>query len=240
VLTDFDGTLAPIVADPATAIALPGAIEAIGALAARYGRVAVISGRGLAFLATQFGGPGAVPDGLTLIGLYGLERLVDGRIVPHPSAAPWAAVIEAAGAAAAHEAPPGVLVERKGLAIGLHVRGAPEQAGWVESFATERAAATGLLAEPGKLAWELRPPIEVDKGTVVSELAEGLEAVCFAGDDTGDLPAFATLARLRAQGLTTLSVAARSPESPPGLTDAADVVVEGPPGVLAFFRYLLQ
>ncbi len=37
---------------------------------------------------------------------------------------------------------------------------------------------------------ELRPPVKTDKGTVVDELASGLGAACFFGDDLGDLPAF--------------------------------------------------
>ena len=48
--TDFDGTLAPIVTDPATARPAPGAIEALARLAGRYRRVAVVSGRPLEFL----------------------------------------------------------------------------------------------------------------------------------------------------------------------------------------------
>ncbi len=46
------------------------------------------------------------------------------------------------------------------------------------------------------MSWELRPPVPTDKGTVVTELAAGLAAVCFVGDDTGDLPAFEALRRL--------------------------------------------
>ena len=45
VFTDFDGTLAPIVDDPASALPLPGVVDALEALAGRYGRVGVISGR---------------------------------------------------------------------------------------------------------------------------------------------------------------------------------------------------
>ena len=45
VFTDFDGTLAPIVDDPAEARPLPGVVDALAALAGRDGRVVVISGR---------------------------------------------------------------------------------------------------------------------------------------------------------------------------------------------------
>ena len=43
--TDFDGTLAPIVADPRAARPLPGAVPALRRLARAVGTVAVITGR---------------------------------------------------------------------------------------------------------------------------------------------------------------------------------------------------
>ena len=101
-------------------------------------------------------------------------------------------------AAADSAAPDGLLVERKGLSVTLHFRQAPHLAGWAAAFAADEQSATGLVAQSGKQAWELRPPVPTDKGTVVAGLAAGLRAVCFVGDDTGDLPAFGALAQLRA------------------------------------------
>jgi trehalose 6-phosphate phosphatase len=76
---------------------------------------------------------------------------------------------------------------------------------------------------------------------VVSERARAahLEAVMFVGDDTVDLPAFDALDELSEQGVATLRVAVRSDESPPELLERADVVVDGPPGVLDFLSRLL-
>ncbi len=72
-VVDFDGTLSPIVDDPARARAAPGAAEALVALAARFGLVAVMSGRPTDFLRT------VVPAEVVLSGLYGLEVVRDGR-----------------------------------------------------------------------------------------------------------------------------------------------------------------
>ena len=85
---------------------------------------------------------------------------------------------------------------------------------------------------------ELRPPLDTDKGTVVMELADGLEAVCYLGDDRGDMPAFAALARMSEAGRDVLAVAVRSDESPSELLVAADLVVEGPAGVLELLEAL--
>ncbi|MGH8991943.1 MAG: trehalose-phosphatase, partial [Acidimicrobiia bacterium] len=92
VVVDFDGTLAPIVDDPAQARPLPGAVSALGRLAVRLARVAVVSGRPVDFLRRYLPPPG--PD---LFGQYGLERLEAGRVVVAPGAREWMpAVAEAA------------------------------------------------------------------------------------------------------------------------------------------------
>jgi trehalose 6-phosphate phosphatase len=257
VLTDFDGTISPIVDRPDTAIALPGVTEVLVRLAARYARVAVISGRPVAYLVDRLSGgrPGREREpielervglervglelvGLELVGLYGLERLRGGQVVELEEAGPWRAVVAAVADEARASAPAGVLVEPKGLTVTLHVRAAPEQARWVEEFAADQARRRGLAVHPGKLSVELRPPIEVDKGTVVAALAEDLAAVCYLGDDRGDLPAFARLRELRARGVTTLGIAVLSAEAPPGLAEAADVTVDGPEGALEVLRLL--
>ncbi len=67
---------------------------------------------------------------------------------------------------------------------------------------------------------------------VVRERAEGLAAAAFAGDDRVDLPGFDALDELAAEGMTTVRVGVRSDEAPPELLDRADVVVEGPAGVV--------
>jgi trehalose 6-phosphate phosphatase len=89
------------------------------------------------------------------------------------------------------------------------------------------------------MSWELRAPVRRDKGTVVTELAEGLSAACFMGDDVGDLPAFDALDRLDAAGVAVLKVGVRSEEAPVELLERADVVVDGPAGVVDLLRRLL-
>ncbi len=88
---------------------------------------------------------------------------------------------------------------------------------------------------------ELHPPVAVDKGTAVEALVAVpvIRAVCFLGDDVGDLPAYDALDRLAAVGVHALRVAVRSAEAPPALLERADVVVEGPAGAVAFLEDLL-
>lgn len=234
VVTDFDGTLAPIVTDPTAARPIDGAIDVLAHLAGRYRTVAVVSGRPAAFLATL------LPPTVDVVGLYGLERLSDGELVDHPDAARWRPIVDAASAAAVAELPDAVLVEPKGLSLTLHFRTAPAFERDVQRWATRREETDGLVVRPAKMSLELHPPIAVDKGTVVHELAEGATGVCFLGDDVGDLPAFAAVAGLRAAGVHTASIAVRTGEAPAEVLAAGDVVVEGPAGALDVLRALVS
>ena len=244
ILTDFDGTLAPIVADPTASRPLPEAVDVLHRLARTYRRVAVVSGRPAAFLADHLrlgtADAGVPGEGLVAIGLYGLEMADGGDVTTHPSAAEWREVVTHVADRADEEGPPEVLVERKGLSLTLHYRTAPEHADWARTWAAEQAEHTGLVRHSGRMSEELRPPLSVDKGTVVAQLAEGLAAACFFGDDSGDLPAFEVLDRLaRDDGVATLKVGVRSEEAPPDLLDSADVVVDGPLGAVEVLSRLL-
>jgi trehalose 6-phosphate phosphatase len=227
-LVDFDGSLAPIVLDPSKSRILPSARAALARLVPDLGRVAVVSGRPAQFLRDALD-----LDGVELVGQYGLEQVVDGHVVVDERVAPY---VEAIGSVAdrAEAELPGVRVERKGeVAVTLHWRERPELSTGVVEWATAAAIAAGLDAPlRGRMALELRPPVPVDKGTATARLARGMHAAAFAGDDAGDLPAFAALRRLRDDGSLAhaVSVGVQSDESPPEIR-AADVVVDGPHGL---------
>jgi trehalose 6-phosphate phosphatase len=228
VLVDFDGSLAPIVADPASSRPLPAAREALAGLVPLVDRVAVVSGRPVAFLVDTLG-----IDGIVYAGLYGLERLVDGEVVVDARAEPWLDVMTQV-AQDAEAAFPDLLVEHKGrVAVTIHWRTAPSLAAEAQAFAAGLARRYDL-DEPmrGRMSVELRPPVPVDKGTVTAELAAGASVVVFAGDDAGDLVAFDVLTRLAETGAVahTVRIGVRSTEAPPGIFDA-DVLVDGPLGL---------
>ncbi len=243
VVTDFDGTLAPIVEDPSAARPVPGAAALLAGLARTFAVVAVVSGRPAAFLVDRLGGPGAAQAaGVHLVGLYGLERAApDGTVVVAEEVAPWAPVVGGAATRLSDGAPDGVLVEAKGAAVTVHWRRAPGAAGWVAARVEAEAARTGLAVHAGRRSLELRPPVPVDKGTVVRSLTEGATAACYAGDDLGDLPAFAALRR-RAQedGMAQVSVCVLDEETAPEVVALADVTVRGPAGACALLAWLSE
>ena len=233
---DFDGTLSAIVDDPVAARPLPGVPALLAGLATVFALVAVISGRPTSFFRAALGDEPA----LELVGLYGLERALGAS----SQAEEWAAVIDAVVAEARSVAPVGVYVEPKGLTVTLHWRHAPQAQGWVQTFAARSAAARRLAVHTGRMEVELRPPLRVDKGTVVRQLADEqggrLRQVAVFGDDVGDLPAFEEVGRLGRPGapVGAVRVAAVDGESPTAVAAQADLTVPGAAGAVALLREL--
>jgi len=220
IFLDLDGTLAPIVARPELARILPEIGPTLARLAGRLEVVAVISGRPSEQVRELVD-----VDGVVIVGTHGLE---DER----PMSVEVLDEIEAAAAAV------GAWVEPKGAAAAVHFRAledpeAAEEASMSPLAAIATAHALEIL--PGKRILELTPAGRPRKGGALERIARerGLEAVLFAGDDVGDLDAFAALERLRSQGVWTCGVVARGDDSPPEVKAAADVVVDGPSGMAA-------
>ena len=232
ILTDFDGTLSEIVEHPSEARPLDGVVETLAQLASRYAKVAVLSGRPVSFLAQH------LPGSLLLSGLYGLELVEAGHREDDPVALEWGAAVDGVVREAGESGPEGMHVETKGLSLTLHYRTRPEIEDDVRAWATAQAIRTGLDLRTAKMSIELHPPVDADKGTAVDSIAEELDAVCFFGDDVGDLPAFAALARLREDGVYTVRLAVRSPEAPAELLAQADAVLDSPRAALDVLRRL--
>lgn len=242
IATDFDGTLAPIVADPREARADPGAVAALRELAGLAGTLAVITGRPAAE-AVELGGFESVP-GLIVLGHYGLERWQGGALTgPGDLPGVEAARQRLPGMLAGAGAPEGVWVEDKGSALAVHTRRAADPVGALAALREPLAglaADVGLVVEPGRLVIELRPP-GMDKGAALTALVAERKAgpVLFAGDDLGDLAAFAAVRALRGEGHPGVTVCSASGEVSE-LAAEADLVVDGPGGVAALLSWLAR
>ena len=230
---DYDGTLAPIVDDPAGARPVPGVPDLLARLGARLAVVAVVSGRPLAYLSAALGRP----PGVRMAGLYGMEEIgADGVVRRDPDAERWRAHVQEVNDVLRRRTPPGVEVEPKGLTVTVHWRRAPEAESWVRASAFSEAARTGLRVQPGRMSVELRPPVAADKGTVVARLGARHRVVGCFGDDVGDIPAFEAVSALGRAGAETVTVAVVDEESPPELLALADVTVAGPDGAVALLE----
>lgn len=240
IATDFDGTLAPIVSDPERSQPIEGTVEVLRALSGRGARVAVVTGRDAA-TAVRLGGFDAVP-GLVVEGLYGAETWQDGDLSAPAEPVELGHLRERLPSLVAeHAGDPNVWVEDKRLSLVVHTRRAGDPDAALRALTAPMgalAAELGLELHSGRAVLEIRLP-GFDKGTALRGLIDRFNppAVLFAGDDVGDLPAFATIVELRAAGTPAWSVAAASAEVPE-LADAADVTVNGPTGVVALLRRL--
>ena len=245
ILTDVDGTLAPIVARPEEAAVPPRASELLARLSERYGLVGCVSGRRAEEARRLVG-----VEGIAYAGNHGLELLLPGDDAPRldPSlqgrgrvAADFVASLGATALADAE-----LRLEDKGPIQALHWRGAEDDRG-AEAHAHEigvAAGQAGLELRWGRKVLELRPPGGGGKDAAVAALlaTDDVELAAYAGDDRTDLDAFRRLRELQGNG--ELEVAVRvgivSTEGPPEIAEEADMTVDGPPGWLALLEALAE
>jgi trehalose 6-phosphate phosphatase len=185
VTSDFDGTLAPIVDDPAAARPLPDAAAALIALADLPSvTVALISGRALATLREL----SAMPASVALVGSHGAE--FDTGFAHDIDDALLQRIVDDLTEIA--DGRPGVAVETKLASVALHVRNASAVDGEA-ALAAARAAARSWGAEmtTGKMVLEFAV-ISTDKGEAIDILRDQADAtaVVFFGDDVTDEKAF--------------------------------------------------
>ncbi|MGB3955739.1 MAG: trehalose-phosphatase [Brooklawnia sp.] len=240
VAIDFDGTLAPIVADPERAFPDPQALAALGRLGSLVGQVAIITGRP-ARTAVSLGGLAQVPglERLVVLGQYGVERwdAATGTFEIPPVPAAIEDVADELPLVLAQAGQPDARIEHKQRAIAVHTRQLPDPEGAYSVLAdpvTELAARHGLQVEPGRFVLEIRAA-SADKGDALNELVAevGAEVVVYAGDDLGDIPAFRAVRGMGERGLVGIGVYAASEEQP-ALRELADVSCEATPGVAAW------
>jgi len=235
ILTDVDGTLAPIVARPELAAVPSRTRELLRALNDLYGLVGCISGR-RALEARRLVGV----EEIAYAGNHGLELLMPGEDEPQLDPALAGAERVARDFIAGFDnedlRATGFRLEDKGPIQSLHWRGADDERA-AEARAHEIAAEAGRAElEPrwGRKVLELRPLGGGGKDTAVAALLAGEEIVAalFAGDDRTDLDAFRRLRDLREEGQleAVLCVGVISPEAPPELTEECDLAVDGPDG----------
>jgi alpha,alpha-trehalase len=193
VLLDFDGTLSEIVNDPDSATLVPGAAEALKALATHC-PVALVSGRALADIQARVGLPN-----MWYGGSHGFELAApDGTYHQDDEA------IAAVGALERAEADvrcrlggvDGILVENKRFSVAVHYRNvAPQRVAEVAAVVRTMGLRSGLRVTPGRKVIELRPNIDWDKGQTLEWILDQIDGPgpilpIYVGDDLTDEDAF--------------------------------------------------
>ena len=232
-LLDIDGTISPIAPTPEAASISEPIRALLRRLVPRLALVAAVSGRAAADAARMVD-----VAGMVYAGNHGLEVFREGRTVPLPEAAPFQDAIREVLRGAQAELPlAGLIFENKGLTGSVHYRLAddPDAAGGRAGEVLKRlCSAHGLRLTSGRMVWELRPPLDANKGTAVRRLVEEyrLRAAIFCGDDRTDVDAFDVLRGLRAaEACRTLNVGVAAAETPPEVRASADVLVDGVTGM---------
>ena len=231
VMSDIDGTLAPIVARPEDATAPEATRRLLRQLVAKGVRVAAVTGRSLEAARRMVG-----VEGIAYAADHGLTLWLDGKRESAPGLAEYERLAAEAERELGGLAEAGVQMENKGALLAAHYRNAPDRAAAREAI---RAAIEGseaarrFEAKEGRLVVELRPPIAADKGTAVEALAGrlGLAGIVCLGDDVTDIDMFRAVERLREGGVAGVSVAVASEEAAPEVMEAADFRLEGREGV---------
>lgn len=239
--SDLDGTLAPIAPTPEAAQMSKRGRELLAALRDALPLVALISGRRAASLQAKVG-----IEGLTYVGNHGLESWAAGHTSVLPEAAPYLPHLKAVKDELKLLQQEGVQVEDKEVTLSFHYR----QAAQPEAFAARHAAQIeeivekhGLVLFMGKMVFEVRPPIEMDKGIAFRQLVQEhrLQAALFLGDDISDLNALHMARRLRDENICNAwGVGVQSLDAPEGLAATADFLASGVDDVEDLLAWLLS
>ncbi|MDA1329625.1 MAG: trehalose-phosphatase [Chloroflexi bacterium] len=239
-VSDLDGTLSPIVEDPDAAAITERNRALLAALQKELALVALVSGRGAVDVVARVG----LPE-LVVVGNHGLERWEAGENEVLTEATAFRTQLEAAKALIEELIEPGAHLEDKGVTLTLHYRQHADPDDYAKRIGQRikiLADAQGLRFSKGRMVFEFRPPVEVDKGTTLRGLVveHQLEGVLYIGDDTTDVAALEAARDLRAAGqCEAWGIGVQSEEMPEEVEETADFSVSGVGGVEELLDWLL-
>lgn len=235
IITDIDGTIAPLAATPGAARVDQDARHALMRLIPRLTLVAALTGRRAEDGASLVD----IPD-LLVVGNHGMEALAGSTLTTDPDADSYAPnvhrVIERLRLS---PLPPGTILEDKGPTASVHYRLAPnhpEARTALLALLEPLALAEDLWLTEGRALIEIRPPVPINKGYALRRLraAYALDSIVMFGDDLTDVDAFDALSALRAAGeVAGLSVGVIAPDgtAPPEVLAAVDAIATGVTGI---------
>jgi trehalose 6-phosphate phosphatase len=231
---DYDGTLTPIVRNPAQAVLCPSVRTVLHQLHQRPATtVAIVSGRQLGDVQALVG-----IDSLLYAGNHGLEIVGPDFYFLHSDAQQATTLLQALASQLEQQLAdlPGVFVENKRLTLAVHTRQAVPSDKDIARDRVERVcrglAQQQLRLVQGKEVLEIRPGIDWHKGRAIAWIADRLRQpnllTVFVGDDRTDEDAFRFLP-------DALTVKVGSP-----LDTAASYHVADPTGVVRFLNWLVS
>lgn len=240
-ITDVDGTISPIIDVPDAARVTPENARLLSQLREKSTLVAVVSGRSAEDVAQRVGIPG-----LVYVGNHGMETWAEGEVRVSAEAEVYRDDLVLALQDVRGNVIEGMRLEDKGATLSVHYRQTafPEKAvAELTPVMQEIATRHGLVLTQGRMVFEFRPPVNIDKGTAVKDLvvSHKLEAVIFLGDDTTDVSAFQMVRQLRVSDRCLgYGLGVKSQATPPLVLTESDCYVEEVAGVESFLGWVLN
>lgn len=240
-ITDMDGTISPIVANPEDAVVTPRNYELLQQLRKKLTLVSVVSGRTVRSVTSRLSLPGIV-----YIGNHGLERCVDGQVRHSFNIDRFRPMLKASAEELQQIPLDNIQVEDKGATVTLHYRQTEDTQQTRDQLlpvVQKIAARHNLEYFEGRMIFELCPPVEANKGSAFEELVHefSLDSAIYVGDDTTDINALKMAQQLRLERTCfAIGVGVISENSPAGLIKEADLLASGVPDVENLFTWILE
>lgn len=239
IITDFDGTLSPIVNDPAAATIMPEIQGHLRRLLPSLELLAVVSGRAVADVRRMVG-----IDRAVFIGNHGLERWERGQLTVPPEVAAYRPQLEAVLHGMMSHITDGVHIEDKTVTASVHYRLSPnpdQTAATLRPILETLTADNGLNLHSGKMVFEIRPPTQLNKGTAFRDLVTQykLDGALFLGDDVTDVDAMRMAQTMRtARQCYALAVGVLHEDTPAEVRDYAHITANGVEDVAQLLGWL--
>jgi trehalose 6-phosphate phosphatase len=241
-LTDIDGTISEISSHPDTATVEEDAREALSGLTQKLTLVGAVSGRSAEDARNLVG-----LDEIVYSGNHGMEIWRNGRLEKSPIASRYTPRITTLlDQLEITKRIAELYVEHKGLTASIHYRGVDEPKKVETELLQEvesAAAEHELLVTRGRMVVEIRPPVDISKGTSVLELIDEyqLDGLIYIGDDVTDVDAFRAIRDRRATtGKHYYSIGVKSDATPEEVINLADSLVTGVGGVVNLLRVCIS
>jgi trehalose 6-phosphate phosphatase len=239
-LTDVDGTISEIASSPSEAKVSEVCRDSLSLLSRHLPLVAAVSGRPAAEARETIG-----VEGMVYVGNHGLDRWEGGDVRLAAGAEGYPAVIaDVLRELKQSLSIGGLLLENKGVTASIHYRRSRDHRSARKAIlaAVEGlAGARDLKVTEGRMVVELRPPLEIDKGSAVCSLIRErrLESAVYLGDDSTDADVFRAFHE-RDVGFKGLGIGVVSAETPQVVVENADFVVRGVSEAEQFLRLLAE
>jgi trehalose 6-phosphate phosphatase len=241
-ITDVDGTISQIAPTPQQASVSPLCHHYLSILCKHLALVAAISGRPAAEVKDMIR-----IDGMVYIGNHGLERWAEGHSEFPKNIQDYLKVVKDT----IKELTPlltikGVTIEDKGITATIHYRLCPEPQSVEKDILAaieDSPPARSLRIIQERMAIDLLPPVDVDKGMAILDLIRGynLQGCIYLGNDTTDIDAFRAIhTASRDLNFQGFAIGIITQETPEKLITEADFTLNGVNDVERFLKWMLQ